>query len=164
MIYFILSFILDIVLNNSILSCYGNLNYFFPNILVSSIPLVYFLVKNKKFFFFIIIIFGLLYDFIYSDIFLINTYFFLLFGLFINTFYKSFDFSYFNISIISILGFLFYDIFIFFILVLLGSYNFDIYDLIYKLIRSFLLNIIYIFISIFILSRIFGFRFKKKRY
>ena len=33
-----------------------------------------------------------------------------------------------------------------FILVLLGSYNFDIYDLIYKLIRSFLLNIIYIFI------------------
>lgn len=164
MIYFLFSFILDVVFNDMFFSCYGDLDYFFSSILICAIPLSYFLIDNKKLFFFIIVFFGLLYDFLYSDIFLLNTYFFVFLGLFLNVFYKNFRFSFLNILIISVLGFIFYDVFVFFILIFLYLYSFDINDLLYKFSHSLLVNFMYAFISILVCGRILGFKYKKKNY
>lgn len=156
MIYLLISLFLDIGLSNLIETSYQNINYFFPLILISSFPIIYLLIKNKKLFFIIIISLGLIYDTLYSDIFLLNTYYFTLYALFLNIFYKNKKANLLNVIIISTLGFIIYDIYIFFILIFLNYSLFTINYLSYKLIHSFIINFIYILLSVLILkSRIF---------
>lgn len=163
MIYLLISIILDITASTLITSTYQNINYLFPQILVSSLTISYLLIKNKKLYFIIITLLGLIYDILYSDIFLINTYFFLLQGLFLQAFYKNKEQTPLNVSLISILTFIFYDIYIFFTLILLKEETFKITELYYKISHSLILNIIYITLSLVILkSRIFTYKNKIK--
>lgn len=163
MIYLLISIILDITASTLITSTYQNINYLFPQILVSSLTISYLLIKNKKLYFIIITLLGLIYDILYSDIFLINTYFFLLQGLFLQAFYKNKEQTPLNVSLISILTFIFYDIYIFFTLILLREETFKITELYYKISHSLILNIIYITLSLVILkSRIFTYKNKIK--
>lgn len=159
MIYLFISVIIDMFLSIFISSGYQNISIFFPLVLVSSLPIAYFLIKNKKFFFAVIIIIGIIYDFLYSDIILINLYYFLLYSFFIHIFYINRKETVLNLIIISVLGFIFYDLFIFVTLILLDYSNFIITDFYYKMSRSLLVNISYVLISIMILkSRIFGYK------
>lgn len=163
MIYLLISIILDITASTLITSTYQNINYLFPQILVSSLTISYLLIKNKKLYFIIITLLGLIYDILYSDIFLINTYFFLLQGLFLQAFYKNKEQTPLNVSLVSILTFIFYDIYIFFTLILLKEETFKITELYYKISHSLILNIIYITLSLVILkSRIFTYKNKIK--
>lgn len=163
MIYLLISIILDITASTLITSTYQNINYLFPQILVSSLTISYLLIKNKKLYFIIITLLGLIYDILYSDIFLINTYFFLLQGLFLQALYKNKEQTPLNVSLISILTFIFYDIYIFFTLILLKEETFKITELYYKISHSLILNIIYITLSLVILkSRIFTYKNKIK--
>ncbi len=163
MIYLLISIILDITASTLITSTYQNINYLFPQILVSSLTISYLLIKNKKLYFIIITLLGLIYDILYSDIFLINTYFFLLQGLFLQALYKNKEQTPLNVSLISILTFIFYDIYIFFTLILLKEETFKITELYYKISHSLILNIIYIILSLVILkSRIFTYKNKIK--
>lgn len=163
MIYLLISIILDITASTLITSTYQNINYLFPQILVSSLTISYLLIKNKKLYFIIITLLGLIYDILYSDIFLINTYFFLLQGLFLQAFYKNKEQTPLNVILISILTFIFYDIYIFFTLILLKEETFKITELYYKISHSLILNIIYITLSLVILkSRIFTYKNKIK--
>lgn len=163
MIYLLISIILDITASTLITSTYQNINYLFPQILVSSLTISYLLIKNKKLYFIIITLLGLIYDILYSDIFLINTYFFLLQGLFLQAFYKNKEQTPLNVSLISILTFIFYDIYIFFTLILLKEETFKITELYYKISHSLILNIIYITLSLVLLkSRIFTYKNKIK--
>ena len=163
MIYLLISIILDITASTLITSTYQNINYLFPQILVSSLTISYLLIKNKKLYFITITLLGLIYDILYSDIFLINTYFFLLQGLFLQAFYKNKEQTPLNVSLISILTFIFYDIYIFFTLILLKEETFKITELYYKISHSLILNIIYITLSLVILkSRIFTYKNKIK--
>ena len=156
MLYIFISIFLDFLFSLFISSTYQNLNIFFPCIFVSCIPLVYNLLNNKKIFIVFMIFIGIVYDLLFSDIFLINTYYFLLFGLFIYVYYSKHKFNLFNIFFLSLFGVCLYDIFIFFILVLIDYRTFTIFDLIYKVKNSILLNSIYILLSIICLkSRIF---------
>ena len=164
MIYLLISIILDITASTLITSTYQNVNYLFPQILVSSLTISYLLIKNKKLYFIIITLLGLIYDILYSDIFLINTYFFLLQGLFLQALYKNKEQTPLNVSLISILTFIFYDIYIFFTLILLKEETFKITELYYKISHSLILNIIYITLSLVILkSRIFTYKNKIKK-
>lgn len=163
MIYLLISIILDITASTLITSTYQNINYLFPQILVSSLTISYLLIKNKKLYFITITLLGLIYDILYSDIFLINTYFFLLQGLFLQAFYKNKEQTPLNVSLVSILTFIFYDIYIFFTLILLKEETFKITELYYKISHSLILNIIYITLSLVILkSRIFTYKNKIK--
>lgn len=164
MIYLFVSFLLDILISNVSLTTFSNLNYIFPNILVVSFPISFILIKNKKLYFFLIIILGLIYDTLYSDIFFINTYFFVLYSLSLYVFYKNRKVTVLNIILTSVFCFILYDLFIFFLLILLKISNFKIDDLYYKLLHSFILNYTYILISILILkSRIFSYKKSKIR-
>lgn len=165
MIYLIISFFLDIIFSLSFPLAYQNISYFFPIILISSFTIGYSLIKNKKMFFCLVIVFGIIYDLLYSDIALLNLYYFSLYSLFIYIFYNNKNKSYFNIILISTLGIIFYDFYLFLILNLLNYSDLKIDYLYYKIVHSLFFNIIYILLSVLILkSRIFGYNnYRKKR-
>jgi len=165
MIYLFVSLFLDVFLSLFISSSYQNINIFFPCILIGSIPVFYIILKNKKVFLIIVLILGIVYDLLFSDVFLVNIYYFLLYGLFILLFFNGNSVSFFKLVILSILGTCFYDIFIFFILILNDYAMFNINELCYKLKNTFLVNFVYVNISIIVLkSRIFSLKKSKKRY
>lgn len=159
MIYLLISIILDIFLSNVIISSYQNINYLFPIILISSFTIFYNIIKNKKVFFILIIVLGIIYDLLYSDIPMLNLYYFLLLGLFLHIFYLNKKPTYFNIVLISIFSFIFYDIYIAFILILLDYINIEVSFIIYKIASSFLINFLFVLLSTILLrSRILGYR------
>lgn len=164
MIYLIVSFFLDIIFSLSDSLAYQNISYLFPLILLSSLPISYFLIKSKKVFFIIVIILGIIYDLLYSDVALLNLYYFCFYSLFLYIFYNNKDKTYFNIILISIFGVIFYDFYLFLILNLIDYSVLKIDYLWYKIYHSLILNIIYILLSIFILrSRIFGYKKYRKK-
>ncbi len=159
MIYLIISSVIDILLSTNITNEYQNINYFFPLILISSIPISYTLIKQKKLFFILLIILGILYDLLYSNVPLINLYYFLLVGLLINIYYANKKPTILNIFILSTISFLLYDTYIALTLILTNNINITIQDIIYKTTHSLLTNIIYITLSLIILkSRILGYK------
>ena len=136
----------------------------FPLVIVGSIPIFYNLIKNKKIFFISIIVLGFIYDTLFSDILLVNTYYFILYSLFIYIYYENHKTSIINIFLISIIGTIFYDVFIFSVLILTKYSTFDITELYYKIENTIPFNLIYLTISIILLnSRIFPIKKRKKR-
>lgn len=157
MIYLIISTIIDLLLSTNITNAYQNLNYFFPLILITSLPISYLLTKNKIIFFIAIIIIGIIYDLLYSDIPLINLYFLILLTLLTKIFYQNKKPTTLNITILTLIGVITYDLYLSLILILTKTQNITINDIIYKETHSLILNIIYLILSLIILkSRIFG--------
>lgn len=157
MIYLIISTIIDLLLSTNITNTYQNLNYFFPLILITSLPISYLLTKNKIIFFIAIIIIGIIYDLLYSDIPLINLYFLILLTLLTKIFYQNKKPTTLNITILTLIGLITYDLYLSLILILTKTQNITINDIIYKETHSLILNIIYLILSLIILkSRIFG--------
>ena len=157
MIYLIISTIIDLLLSTNITNTYQNLNYFFPLILITSLPISYLLTKNKIIFFIAIIIIGIIYDLLYSDIPLINLYFLILLTLLTKIFYQNKKPTTLNITILTLIGVITYDLYLSLILILTKTQNITINDIIYKETHSLKLNIIYLILSLIILkSRIFG--------
>ena len=164
MIYLIITIILDVLLSNIIPTTYQNITYLFPSILISSLPVLYLKINNKKLFIIILILIGIFYDLLYSDLSLINLYFFTIYGLIIYNYYKKRKENIINIIILSIIGVISYDIFIFFILVIGKYQNLVIDDLYYKIKNTLFINIIYILLSITTLkSRILTNNKRKKK-
>lgn len=164
MIFILFTFVVDLFLSNFISLSYQNIDFVFPSIMIVCIPIFYNILKSKKLFFLIMLIFGLIYDTLFSDIFFINTYYYLLFGFFVCVFYENYSTSLMNIVLLSIMGLLLYDVFICFVLIFIDYSSFSLYDLIYKLKRTLILNFIYLIFTIFIFrSRIFGLKRCKYR-
>ena len=165
MIYLFITVFLDILLSSFISSAYQNINILFPLLFASAIPIIYQIIKNKKAFFILMIIISIIYDTLFSDIFLVNSYYFILYSLLINRFYQKHYPKVLNIILTSIIGIILYDIFIFFILILNNYSSFVINELYYKIIRSILINFLYVSISLIILkSRIFGHKKIRKKF
>ena len=157
MIYLIISTIIDLLLSTNITNIYQNLNYFFPLILITSLPISYLLTKNKIIFFIAIIIIGIIYDLLYSDIPLINLYFLILLTILTKIFYQNKKPTTLNITILTLISVITYDLYLSLILILTKTQNITINDIIYKETHSLILNIIYLILSLIILkSRIFG--------
>ncbi len=153
MIYSIISFITDTVVNSFVSTSY-------QNIFICSLPFTYYLIKRKTIFFIITLIYGIIFDFLYSDIFLLNTYYFLLFGYFIHI---SGNYNSLKTITLSIIGTIMYDVYICFILIFTNYSVFKINHLYYKIEHSLIINLIYIIISVIILSRLLTPKTKKKR-
>ncbi len=164
MIYIFITFLLDIFLSFFISVSYQNINYFCPSIIVVSIPVFFHLIRNNKAFFLVLSLIGIVYDTLFSDVFLVNTYYYLLYGFLVYIFYEHHNVKLINVLLFSIIGVFLYDIFVFFVLIFTEYSVFSFYDLIYKLKRTFLLNFIYLIFSVLILkSRILGLKRCKKR-
>ena len=131
MIYLIISTIIDLLLSTNITNTYQNLNYFFPLILITSLPISYLLTKNKIIFFIAIIIIGIIYDLLYSDIPLINLYFLILLTILTKIFYQNKKPTTLNITILTLIGVITYDLYLSLILILTKTQNITINDIIY---------------------------------
>ena len=145
MIYLIISTIIDLLLSTNITNTYQNLNYFFPLILITSLPISYLLTKNKIIFFIAIIIIGIIYDLLYSDIPLINLYFLILLTILTKIFYQNKKPTTLNITILTLIGVITYDLYLSLILILTKTQNITINDIIYLILSLIILK-----------SRIFG--------
>lgn len=163
MIYIVITFFIEIILNSLIPFSYQNISIFFPALIATSIPIFYLIIKNKTHFFCFITILGIIYDILYSEILLINVYYFIFISFFIYIYYETHEKNIFNIFLLSLLSSIFYDTFIFFILIFINYSNFKIEYLYYKIIHTLMLSFIYIITSLIILKcRIFN--SKKSKY
>lgn len=165
MIYFFITVCLDLFLSTFVSSTYQNISIYFPCVLIGIIPIIYHVFRSKRLFVIVMLILGTFYDLLFSDIFLVNTYYFLLCAVFSYFYFKGHKASFLNIFILSICFTCFYDIFVFFILILTNYSKFTIYELYYKIKNTILINFIYTALVLFLLkSRIFGYKKKKKIY
>lgn len=128
----------------------NKLNFFYPMLTISLIP---FLCHNKKKIYLMIFFLGLIYDLLYSNIFLYHVILFLILFTIDEVIIKYFNRSLLLFILLAILNILIYDS-ITFLLVLLSSYaNVTIYDLIYKIKNSILLNILSVFVYYFLFKK-----------
>ena len=133
----------------------NDISIFYPMLTVSLISLLYSYYPVKKFYKMCFAI-GIVYDLLYSSIFLYNALLFLLLGKIDSKIYKTFKDNLFLKLVITIINIIIYDT-IGFILVKISSYSIIGFDsLIYKISHSLLLNILFVFVVFFFFKKSFS--------
>ena len=146
----LLVIILDGVITYYIPSYFNKLGFFYPMLTISLIP---FFINKKNYYLFIIFL-GTLYDLLYSSIFLYNIIIFFILVSIDRKIANYYKYSLLLFILLTLLNIIIYDA-IGFILTFITSYQeVSIYDLIYKIDHSILLNILSVFV--------FWFMFKKE--
>lgn len=148
-----ITFLIDFLISYFIPFNFNNLNYFYPMLLIVLIVYLYKKIDDKKYLKLVLLI-GIIYDLLYSYIFILNALIFLLFAKIIKKINKYIEIN--NIiSIILIIVFIFlYDLIIF-CLVYLTKYNLVTFnDLLYKFSHSIILNISFYIILIIVLKNV----------
>ncbi len=134
---------LDYLITYFIPSYFNNLNLFYPMLTLTLIIFLYNKLDNKKYFQTIFIT-GLIYDFLFSYIFLFNSLVFLLFGKIIKKIDKFIRCNFLVNVILVIVCIFLYDLILFF-LVKISNYSIvSFHDLLYKFQNSILLNVIFL--------------------
>lgn len=144
----LITVILDGLISYFIGGYFNNLNYFYPMLTISFIPFIYLGLKKKSYIF--IIITGIIYDLLYSSIFLYNV---ILFFILINIDMKiseCFKDSLLLFLLLSLFNIIFYDVIGFIITIIVNYQSITIYDLIYKINHSIILNIMSVFVFWFL--------------
>jgi len=144
----IIILLLDGVLINMNDYFFNNLNIFYPMLTISLIPFLF--DESQKEYYKLCFIIGIIYDLLYSNIFLYHALLFLMLGKINVKIMKYFKNNLFLYIILVILNIIIYDI-IGFLLVSITSYQVvEFSDLIYKIKNSLLLNILSGFIYFFL--------------
>ena len=145
----LITIILDGLIMYYIPSYFNKLNYFYPMLTISFIPFIY--LSKKRYY--LLISIGIIYDLLYSNIFLYHV---ILFIMLINLdirIIKSFKNSLLLFIMLAIINIIIYDT-ISFLLIILTNYNdIGIYDLIYKIDHSIFLNILSVFVFWFLFKK-----------
>ena len=146
----LLIIILDGIIIYFIPSFFNKLNYFYPMLTISFIP---FLCKNKTNSYLTIFILGVIYDLLYSSLFLYHALIFLLLAIINRKIIKYFSDSLLLFIFLAFLNIIIYDS-ITFILVIISNYQTITFnDLIYKIEHSLLLNIVSVFVFYFLFKK-----------
>ncbi len=154
-IIFIISFILDGILTNYLPYMISDLSLFTPLLSITSLILIYpLLKKDKKKFYIYAFIAGIIYDLFYTNLLFFNGFAFLFLAFLITKIYQLFGSGYikilFNILIIIIA----YELLTVLILILFNLVPVTLNKVFYKITHSILLNLIYGEIVYFILTKI----------
>jgi len=150
MIITIISLILD-----GIISVYTNNTMFIPLFTLTSLLITYKNYERKeKIYFIFLSIIGLIYDALYTDIILLNTFVFIIIGLIIKllNIYLSHKLTSNVVKLLVII--IFYRVITYIILCILNYINFEFIILFKSIYNSIFLNIIYFFIITFIDNKI----------
>lgn len=132
-------------------SYFNNIGYLYPMLTVSLIPFIS--INNKKKYYFYGIFLGIVYDLLYSNIFLYNVILFILLIRIDKLIIKYYKSSLFLFIISAILNIVIYD-FISFLLIMLTNYQVvNINDLLYKISHSLILNILSVFVYWFLCKK-----------
>jgi len=147
----LLAILLDGIILYIVPSYFNRLNYFYPMLTISLIPFIY--LGNKKSYYIIIILMGLIYDILYSNIFLYNV---ILFIILINLdiqISKYFKNSLLLFILLVLFNIVFYDSINFILIIITNYQSITIYDLLYKINHSILLNIMSVFVYWFMFKK-----------
>ena len=144
----IAALILDGVFVYFIPSYFNNLNWCYPMLTISFLPFLY--QKNLSKYYKWCFILGIIYDLLYSHLFLYHALFFLLLGKVNSKIMKYFANNLFLYIILVIINIMFYDIINFFLIMLTNYQIVTLSDLIYKIKNSMLVNILSGFIYFFL--------------
>lgn len=150
----IIIIILDGIITYFIPSYFNKLNLFYPMLTVTLIPFL-FTINLKNYYHFVFLM-GIIYDLLYSNIFLYNALLFLLLSKIDSKMIKYFKNNLFFYLTVAIINIFLYDV-ISFLLIIITNYQIvTIHDLLYKLKSSIILNLLSVFV--------FFFLFKKDKY
>lgn len=150
----ILTIFLDGILVYYLPSYFNNLSLFYPMLTVTLISLLYHYCPLKKYYRMCFIV-GIIYDLLYSNIFLYHALLFLLLAKINSKVYKVFKANLILKILLVIINIIIYDAIGFMIIKFSYYMTVDINDLFYKISHSLLLNIMLVFVD--------SFFFKKKR-
>lgn len=145
----LLTIILDGVIMYFIPNYFNKLNYFYPMLTISLIPFIY---SSKKRYYLLISV-GIIYDILYSNIFLYHV---ILFIILINLdikIIKWFKNSLILFILLAILNIIVYDTISFLLIILTNYSDIGIHDLIYKIDHSLILNIMSVFVFWFLFKK-----------
>ena len=134
-------------------SYFNKINYFYPMLTITLIPFSY--LCNRKKCIILVLIMGTIYDLLYSNIFLYNA---ILFIILISLNIKVINYfkeSLLLFIILTIINIIIYDTISFLLVIITNYQSINIYDLIYKINHSILLNILSVFVFWFMFKKIF---------
>ena len=149
----LITILLDGLILYFVPSYFNKINFFYPMLTISLISFLYH--DNEKQFYYFIIFMGIIYDILYTNILLYNVILFLIIAIIDVKILKCFKNHLLLFLLIIILNISIYDVISFSLIILTSYQSTNIYDLIYKLEHSVLLNILSGFV--------FFFLFKKER-
>lgn len=141
-IIILVTILLDGIITNYLPYTYNNLSYYTPLLTLTILSIIYPYIKKKNFFIYVIII-GLLYDLLYSNILLLNTFLFIIINYFIKLYYGYLSNNYVSNFFLIIFNVIIYETCLFITTYILGNHTIIFDDLIYKISHSLILNIIY---------------------
>ena len=147
--------LLDGVLIYFIPSFFHHLNYLYPMLTVSMIPFLY--DDEEKKYYLIIFFLGIIYDLLYSNIFLYNAIIFSFLAIINQKIRKYFKDNLLLFMFLTVINILLYDSISFILITLTNYQEVSILDLIYKVKHSLVLNMLSVFVFWFMLK-------KNKRY
>lgn len=161
LIILIISFVLEIILNNFLPYSINDLSLFTPMFSIVSLSLIYqFLKKDKIKYLFISIILGIIYDFVFTNLLFFNAILFFMIALVVISFNKYLDVNCINLILEIILIIFLYEIMSSIIIILFNLVPMSFYRLFYKISHSLLINIIYGEIVLLIIRLVPG-KYKK---
>lgn len=153
---FFVSFILEGILSLYLPFLINDLNIYYSSFVLISIIVLYPIFKNRKkenLFYMSIILIGILYDFVYTDTFLVHSFLFFLSGKVVSKYYSRFGYNDYNFLFLCIVVITIYNVIFYLLLVLFSNVSFQIYTLFYKLIHSYFFNLLYGYILYKCLSK-----------
>ena len=149
-IVMIISFLSDAFLSKYISIFPFCSSYFIPMFTIISLIIIYPYFNNEnKGYFRLCFIFGMLYDIVFTNTFGLNITLFLFIGYMISVFDITFSASFFTMILKTFLVIVLFDFFNYSILLLLQYFHYNVYDLLFKILKSIPLNLIYITILYF---------------
>ncbi len=122
------------------------LSYHFLVVVLVILYPIYYKKKKITMYYIICILYGLLFDFVYTNTLMIDSILFLVIGIVARFFYLKLDDNLFNLFFILLSSIFLYDTLFYLLMVLFANIPFHPFDLFYKFIHSILLNLIYGFI------------------
>lgn len=148
----ILTIFLDGILVFYFPSYFNNLSYLYPMLTVSLISLLYSYYPVKRYYVTCFII-GIIYDLLYSNIFLYHALLFLLLGKINSKIYKIFKTNFLFKVLLIILNIVIYDCIGFMVIKFSNYMVLSYMDLFYKISHSILLNIMLVFVDFFFFKK-----------
>lgn len=151
----IVSFLLDSLVSQYLFSSITNNNILIPMFSLISLIIVYpYFGNNDKNYFMTCLILGLTYDITFTNTLGLNAVLFLFVGYIIVLLDNGLSNNLFSLIIKMLIVILVYDSLNYLILIILNYIDYGIIDLLFKILKSLLLNLIYLIVSYFVTNHI----------
>lgn len=152
----VVSFVLEIILNNFLPFMVGDLSLFTPLFVLVSLFIIYpFFKKNQRMYFIISFLVGFVYDLLFTNLIFYNAILFVAIAFISNILYKYMEIHYLNLFIYIVLLVIIYEVMNAIVILLFNLVPISFMKLVYKISHSLVINILYGEVLYFIINHFF---------